>query len=160
MIQQAARRHEAEPAEGVRLGIALAGRPVAGVTVGEGNVKAIRSRGAERDLGEIDGEILREGRVGHDGLDGGIELAALKGGPVDLAEEAVFLDGRQVLGHVVAEALGRVLAQQADEKVFGVRAEEVGQDELLLRDLLLQLGVVVRAEGRRARQEIEAQSAK
>lgn len=104
-------------------------------------------------------KVLRQLRIRNHRPDRRLTLPPLQSAPVDMAEEAMFLDRQQVLRHRRPEALARFLAQQARQQVLGVRREEIRQREFLLEDLLLRLRVVRAAEGGGTRQEIEAQHA-
>lgn len=151
MIQQAARSNIAKSTEWVTLSTNIATirtlstreiLPLAIVLIKAGG----SDRRTKREMGEINGEVLRESGIRNDRLDRRVELAALKGSPIDFPEEAVLLDCLQILLHVVSETLGGFLAEKTGEEILCVGSEEIGEHELLLDDLLLELCVVVSAE--------------
>lgn len=143
MIQQTTRGHETKPPKRIRF------HPLRPTTSASRHTPPLidPAPGIERETREIRREILGERRVRDNGANRGRYLAALKRLPVDFAEEAVSLDGMEVLGHVVAQAFGGFFAHEAGEEVLGIWAEEIGQGEFLFEDFLLELGVVVCFEG-------------
>src|SRR5690242_20156285 len=104
-LEQAVGCDKAEAAKRIVLNVAGAGAGAAAATAPR-DVGEAAHHGAEAEVSELGRKVLGQLRVRDEGLDGRLQLARGQALPVDLAEEAVLLDGGQVLGHVGAEALG------------------------------------------------------
>ncbi|KAI6761790.1 hypothetical protein HG531_002343 [Fusarium graminearum] len=67
---------------------------------------------------------------------------------INLAEEPVLLHGRQVIGHHCSETLLGILAKKSGKEIFGIGAQEVRKHQLLLDNVVLDLGVILATERR------------
>jgi len=92
-------------------------------------------------------------------LDGSFNFALRQFHPVDLTEEAMLFDRKQIFRHVRTEAFARLLSKETGEQVLCVWAEEVWHCELLLHDFLEDFGMIAAWEGRCTSKKIEAESA-
>ena len=98
-------------------------------------------------IGEFRREILGQFGISNEWFDRRFNLPSFQFLPVNLSEEAVTLDALHVLRHASAQPFLRLLTEKASEKVFCVRAQEVGQDQFCLHNLFPDLHVGVGAEG-------------